>query len=216
MKKLLLLIIAFVITISCSTDEKPIFNISIEASEGGTVSSSGGKYEQGVVLSVNATPDLGYFFANWSTGTPENPLTLTVNSNQKIIANFEKEIDPIELSIINYLAENNISAERTESGLYYVISSQGVGEYPSSSSSIRAIYKGYFLDGTVFDQSSANGISFSLNQVIKGFQEGFQLFKQGGLGKLIIPPSLGYGDNDYGTIPANSVLVFDIELLEIN
>lgn len=215
MKKLLLLSI-FAVVLSCSSDEKPIFNISIEASEGGTVSSSGGKYEQGVVLSVNATPDLGYFFANWSTGSPENPLTLTVNSNQKIIANFEKEVDPIELSIVNYLSENNISAEKTESGLYYFISSQGDGEYPSSSSSIRAIYKGYFLDGTVFDQSSASGISFSLNQVIKGFQEGFQLFKLGGVGKLIIPPSLGYGDKDFGTIPANSVLVFDIELLEIN
>lgn len=117
--------------------------------------------------------------------------------------------------IITYLEDNNLSATKTASGLYYLIENQGSGTTPTPSSEVRVVYKGYFTTGVVFDQSNATGISFLLNQVIPGWTEGLTYFKEGGTGKLFVPSALGYGPNDYGSIPGGSVLIFDIELKEI-
>ena len=74
-------------------------------------------------------------------------------------------------------------------------------------------YKGYNLDNKVFDQSD-NGITFSLNQVIKGWQLGIPLFKKGGKGKLIMPSRLAYYSTGSGTsIPPFAPLVFEVELV---
>jgi FKBP-type peptidyl-prolyl cis-trans isomerase FkpA len=118
-------------------------------------------------------------------------------------------------TITNYIANNKLIAKATGSGLYYVISSQGTGSNPSLNSTVRVAYKGYLTNGSVFDQSSPAGISFGLSSVIKGWQEGIPLFKQGGKGKLLIPSALAYGSQSVGGIPANSVLIFDIELLDV-
>ena len=67
-----------------------------------------------------------------------------------------------------------------------------------------------------FDQSSSNGITFPLSGVIQGWQEGIPLFKEGGSGILLIPSALGYGSQSVGTIPANSVLIFDINLIDVD
>ncbi len=120
-----------------------------------------------------------------------------------------------EQIITSYIANNKLIAKASGSGLYYVISSQGTGLTPSQSSTVRVSYKGYLTNGSVFDQSSSAGISFGLNSVIKGWQEGIPLFKQGGKGKLLIPSALAYGSQSVGGIPANSVLIFDIELLDV-
>lgn len=121
-----------------------------------------------------------------------------------------------EADILEYIKENNLDAKRTNSGLYYVINSQGTGAKPTSSSTVKVAYKGYFLDGTVFDKSNATGISFGLNQVIQGWTEGIQLFNEGGEGILLIPYNLGYGANGRGSIPGGSVLIFDINLISVN
>jgi FKBP-type peptidyl-prolyl cis-trans isomerase FkpA len=121
-----------------------------------------------------------------------------------------------EADIIEYIEENDLVANRTNSGLYYVINEEGTGTRPTSSSNVTVAYKGYFLDGTVFDQSDANGISFGLDQVIKGWTEGIPLFKEGGQGILLIPSSLGYGLNGAGSIPRGAVLVFDVNLISVN
>ena len=117
--------------------------------------------------------------------------------------------------ITQYISDNKLNATATGSGLYVVITSQGTGPQPSSNSNVTVNYKGYFTSGTVFDQSKSSGISFSLNGVIKGWQEGIPYFKQGGKGILLIPSSLGYGAQDRPSIPANSVLIFDIDLLDV-
>ncbi|MBT6081463.1 MAG: peptidylprolyl isomerase, partial [Polaribacter sp.] len=75
---------------------------------------------------------------------------------------------------------------------------------------------GYFLDGNVFDQSNAAGISFGLNQVIKGWTEGITYFREGGEGILLVPYNLGYGENGRGSIPGGAVLVFDVKLIRVN
>ena len=85
---------------------------------------------------------------------------------------------------------------------------------PTSSSYVTVVYKGYLTDGNVFDQSKSTGLGISLTNVIKGWQEGIPYFKVGGKGKLLIPSALGYGAQTQGNIPANSVLIFDITLLD--
>lgn len=121
-----------------------------------------------------------------------------------------------EQEIVDYIAENNLNAEPTGTGLYYVITEAGTGEYPTSSSNVTVKYKGYYTNGNVFDPGNSDGISFGLNQVIAGWTEGIPLFKEGGKGMLLIPSHLGYGSANYNTIPGGSVLIFDIDLKSIN
>ena len=121
-----------------------------------------------------------------------------------------------EADILKYIEDNNLDASKTNSGLYYVINKQGTGTRPISSSNVTIAYKGYFLDGTIFDQSDSNGSSFGLNQVIAGWTEGIQLFKEGGEGILLIPYNLGYGTSQNRSIPGGSVLIFDVKLISVN
>ncbi|RXP46617.1 peptidylprolyl isomerase [Lutibacter sp. HS1-25] len=125
------------------------------------------------------------------------------------------KISTPEDEILAYLAENELEAQKSETGLYYIINKQGEGAVPTANSNVTVAYKGYFTNGTVFDQSD-NGISFNLSQVIKGWQEGITYFNEGGEGILLIPPYLGYGYTDRLGIPAGSVLIFEIKLVKIN
>jgi FKBP-type peptidyl-prolyl cis-trans isomerase FkpA len=81
-----------------------------------------------------------------------------------------------EQEIKNYISQNHLSAHRSDSGLYYIIKNPGTGTNPTENSNVTVAYKGYFTDGTVFDKSSDKGISFGLDQVIKGWTEGIPLF----------------------------------------
>ena len=125
----------------------------------------------------------------------------------------QAELD--EKIITNYISDNNLTATPTGSGLYYVMSTVGNGIQPNANSNVTVNYKGSLKDGKVFDQSAATGLTFSLNSVIKGWQEGIPLFKKGGKGMLLIPSALGYGSQANGSIPANSVLIFDIDLINV-
>ena len=130
-----------------------------------------------------------------------------------VYADYEAEN---EATILKYIEDNNLNATRTDSGLYYVVNNEGTGTQPTSTSNVTVAYKGYFLDGTVFDESDSDGIPFGLNQVITGWTEGIQLFKEGGDGILLIPYTLGYGINGSGAIPGASVLIFDVKLNSVN
>jgi FKBP-type peptidyl-prolyl cis-trans isomerase FkpA len=120
-----------------------------------------------------------------------------------------------EKEITDYLAENNLTATKTESGLYYIIKNQGTGAQPTATSNVIVAYKGYFTDGSIFDQNDA-GFKCVLNQVIPGWTEGITYFKTGGEGVLLIPSKLGYGPYNSGPIPGGSVLIFDIKLNAVN
>lgn len=98
----------------------------------------------------------------------------------------------------------------------------GTGAVAAVGDTVTVNYVGAFTNGTIFDASAnhpqtANGFTFPLGagQVIKGWDEGVVGMKVGGKRKLIIPASLGYGPNDYGSIPGNSTLVFEVELLKV-
>ena len=105
----------------------------------------------------------------------------------------------------------------TDSGLKYEIIKMGDGDKPEAVDNVTVHYKGMLEDGTVFDSSYERGetITFGLNQVIRGWTEGLQLMPIGSKFKFIIPPKLGYGDRDLGSIPPNSTLIFEVELFEI-
>lgn len=118
--------------------------------------------------------------------------------------------------IQDYITKNNLSesANKTASGLYYVINEQGTGEYPTSASTVTVIYKGTLTNGTQFDQSTT-GATFPLNRLILGWQEGLPKFKEGGSGILLVPSRLGYGNTPIQNIPSGSVLIFDIKLTKV-
>jgi len=130
--------------------------------------------------------------------------------NQEEQAKIDDEI------ISTYLSKNNITAIKSESGLYYSFDEEGDQKRkPTSNSQVKVAYKGYLSNNEVFDESNSDGIVFGLNQVIEGWTEGITYFGEGGSGKLFIPSSLGYGNKATGSIPANSVLIFEIHLIEV-
>ena len=120
-----------------------------------------------------------------------------------------------EVEIKAYIAKNILTAQRSNTGLYYVINAAGTGTQPTATSNVTVAYKGYYTNGTVFDQNST-GISFGLNQVIKGWTEGIPYFKTGGNGILLVPAHLAYGSSNYNGIPGGSVLIFDVKLISVN
>ncbi len=117
-------------------------------------------------------------------------------------------------TIVKYIADKKLNAVEGPQGLYYIIRTEGTGKTPSSASSVEVTYKGTLVDGTIFDESS-NSILLKLTDVIKGWQLGLPLIKEQGAITLIVPSGLAYGSAAKGTIPANSVLIFDIALLSV-
>jgi peptidylprolyl isomerase len=110
-------------------------------------------------------------------------------------------------------------AQTTASGLQYVMVQEGTGRSASPGDTVEVHYTGWLRDGTKFDSSVERDepLMFILGQgmVIKGWDEGIALLKEGGKARLIIPPSLGYGDRAIGQIPSNSTLLFDVELVKV-
>jgi FKBP-type peptidyl-prolyl cis-trans isomerase len=105
----------------------------------------------------------------------------------------------------------------TESGLQYEVITEGTGPKPNENSTVTVFYEGTLIDGTVFDSSYETGdsVTFPLNGVIPGWTEGLQLMSVGSTYNLYLPASLGYGARATGPIPGNSVLIFKVELLDI-
>lgn len=113
-----------------------------------------------------------------------------------------------------YITRANLTATVTKDprGFYYQILNPGTGATPTLASKVTVFYKGTLTNGSIFDQTSANPVTFGLSQLIVGWQYGIPLVKAGGRVMLYLPPSLGYGSQNVGSIPANSVLIFDITL----
>ncbi len=109
----------------------------------------------------------------------------------------------------------------TESGLKYEDLTEGEGAAAEEGQTVSVHYTGWLTDGVKFDSSKDRGqpFQFSLGagHVIKGWDEGVQGMKPGGVRKLMIPPQLGYGVHGAGSaIPPNATLVFEVELLDIS
>ncbi|HJS53583.1 MAG TPA: FKBP-type peptidyl-prolyl cis-trans isomerase [Chitinophagaceae bacterium] len=113
-----------------------------------------------------------------------------------------------------YLASASITATKHCSGMYYTIDAAGSGSAPTICSAVSVNYKGMLTNGTVFDQSTAP-VSFQLSGLIEAWKKGIPMIKPGGKIKLYCPPSLAYGSQANGPIPANSILVFEVELVGV-
>ncbi len=107
--------------------------------------------------------------------------------------------------------------KKTASGLLYKVENAGTGDAPKDSDTVVVNYKGTLADGTEFDNSYKRGepLSFRLDGVIPGWTEGLKQIKKGGKITLVIPPELAYGKAGVPGIPANSTLIFDVELLDV-
>jgi FKBP-type peptidyl-prolyl cis-trans isomerase FkpA len=127
----------------------------------------------------------------------------------------EKQAEIDEQLIVDYLTENNIEAIRHESGMYYLINNAGAGLQPTVNSTVEVYYKGYFMDGNIFDQTTQGPVTFALRNLIPGWQTGIPLLKEGGSGTFFLPSALGYGTTSSGSVPPNTVIIFDIDLISV-
>lgn len=116
-----------------------------------------------------------------------------------------------------YITRTNLGSTVTKDprGFYYQIVTPGTGATPAVTSRVTIFYTGTLTNGSVFDQTGTTPATFNLNQLILGWQYGLPLIKVGGRIKLYLPPSLGYGAQAAGSIPPNSVLIFDITLQSV-
>jgi len=138
------------------------------------------------------------------------------NADLKVIVELVDVKDGILVEMLELGESETIS---TESGLKYINVEEGEGENPETGNVVTVHYSGYLEDGTKFDSSveKDDPITFVLGnkQVIPGWDEGITYMKKGSKTRLIVPPSLAYGDMAVGKIPANSTLIFDVELIDI-
>lgn len=140
---------------------------------------------------------------------------------------FRKEKEKLEAEMVakedktiqEYMSKNNLKGTKTASGLYYVQTQAGTGAKAESGKTVSVHYTGKLLNGTKFDSSVDRGQPFEFGlgagQVIKGWDEGIAMMSVGEKGFLLIPSGLAYGSRAMGSIPANSVLIFEVELLGI-
>ena len=125
----------------------------------------------------------------------------------------------------DYFAKNNIKAQKTASGLYYTIQKPGSGANIAKGQMASVKYTGKLLDGKVFDSNVDTTVSHNkelltvpvgAHQVIPGMDEGLELMKKGGKATFYMPSPLAYGPNSPSpAIPVNSILVFDVEVVEV-
>ncbi|MBE7175883.1 MAG: FKBP-type peptidyl-prolyl cis-trans isomerase [Mucilaginibacter polytrichastri] len=148
----------------------------------------------------------------------------------KAEADKSRKEEPVKMNA--YISRNGLKVSKTASGLQYEIVKQGTGEKPAVGDTVKVNYTGRLLTGNVFDTSIQDTakkhnkldpmrkyepIRFPVGkmQVIKGWDEALLLMPKGSVAKLVVPSSLGYGEQGMGPIPPFSTLVFDVELLDI-
>ena len=152
-------------------------------------------------------------------------LAINIEESNKIIGEyFNKKQDAknqrLAIDSKIFLEENKQKdgVMTTESGLQYLILSEGTGNNPTLNDNVTVHYHGTLIDGTIFDSSvdRKQPATFPLNGVIPGWQEALQMMSVGSKWKIFIPSELAYGESGAGAIGPNSTLIFEVELLSIN
>ncbi len=137
-----------------------------------------------------------------------------------------KAPDSQVVKVKQYLDSKGINALKDSSGLYYIVQTPGSGVTPEVCSNMNVYYTGSLTNDSVFDKTNGVPINITLGALIAGWQKGLPHIKSGGKIRLFIPPYLGYGNTDVTRkdqntgatvviIPANSILIFDVELLSV-
>ena len=152
-------------------------------------------------------------------------LAINIEESNKIIGEyFNKKQDAknqrlaIDSKIFLEQNKQKDGVMTTESGLQYIILSEGKGNNPNLNDNVTVHYHGTLIDGTIFDSSvdRKQPATFPLNGVIPGWQEALQMMSVGSKWKVFIPSELAYGESGAGAIGPNSTLIFEVELLSIN
>ena len=172
--------------------------------------------------------DYDIFLAGLIDGMETEMVRFDQKQRREIMASLQKNIrdkakleGDTNLKIAEEFLEKNKKSnpevKETPTGLQYRILKEGTGSSPSSTDKVKVHYVGKLLDGTVFDSSVERGepSEFGLNQVIRGWTEGLQLMKPGAKYEFFIHPKIAYGSRPRPKIPGNSLLIFEVELLDI-
>ena len=172
--------------------------------------------------------DYDVFMAGLMDGMETEMVKLDQGQRRAVMASLQKSIREKsqkegEANLIlaeEFLANNrkqNVDIKETPTGLQYRVLKEGDGASPSKTDRVKVHYVGKLMDGSEFDSSIERGepTEFGLNQVIKGWTEGLQLMKVGAKYEFFIHPKIAYGQRARPKIPANSVLIFEVELLDI-
>jgi FKBP-type peptidyl-prolyl cis-trans isomerase FkpA len=184
------------------------------------------KIQIGVIDVLDEDETMAYF----------NNLQLKAQEDEVSKASGQLELE--DKVIEEYVKDNNLQGTKTESGLYYIIEKEGSGPAIEEGDQASVHYAGYLLNGQIFDTSikevaEANNIynpqrdqgggygpfdlQVGVGQVIPGWDEGLSLLKKGDKAKFIIPSPLAYGSRGAGAdIPANSILIFDVEIMDVD
>lgn len=184
------------------------------------------KIQIGVIDVLDEDETMAYF----------NDLQLKAQEDEVSKASGQLELE--DKVIEEYVKDNNLQGTKTESGLYYIIEKEGSGPAIEEGDQASVHYAGYLLNGQIFDTSikevaEANNIynpqrdqgggygpfdlQVGVGQVIPGWDEGLSLLKKGDKAKFIIPSPLAYGSRGAGAdIPANSILIFDVEIMDVD
>jgi FKBP-type peptidyl-prolyl cis-trans isomerase FklB len=224
MKSIVLSAVALFFAINVFAEEKPpqLKDLKDKASYAIGLNFGMNFKRQNVDLNIDA------FVAGLKDGstTGKKPL-LTEQEVRETMMAFEKDMQQKQTETAQkngaaaekFLAENKSKegVKTTASGLQYKVLKEGSGAQPKSSDTVTVNYRGTLIDGTEFDSSYKRGqpASFPVGGVIKGWTEALQLMKVGSKLQLFIPANLAYGEQGRPGIPPNSLLIFEVELMDV-
>jgi FKBP-type peptidyl-prolyl cis-trans isomerase FkpA len=126
----------------------------------------------------------------------------------------DNELSDFDTEITKYLDDKDIKCERSESGLYFKIIEEGEGELIQFRDHVTFTYKGELINGDIFDNQK-DPVEFAVDDLIGAWKEIMLQVKQGSKVYLVAPPQLGYGSRKLDDIPANSILIYEMEILEV-
>ena len=225
MKKYIRIALIVSVISSCQNLNQQKFNFD-EASELEKVSYSIGINVATSIKSEGLDSINSFYISKGFQDVFENKdLAINIEESNKIIGEyFNKKQDAknqrlaIDSKIFLEQNKQKDGVMTTESGLQYLILSEGRGNNPTLNDNVTVHYHGTLIDGTIFDSSvdRKQPATFPLNGVIPGWQEALQMMSVGSKWKIFIPSELAYGESGAGAIGPNSTLIFEVELLSIN
>lgn len=127
----------------------------------------------------------------------------------------DEELEAFDTKIEKYLKRKNIQCEKSASGLYYKILEEGEGDFIQFTDKVMVTYKGSFMSGETFDEQT-EPIELAVSEQINAWKEIMLQLKKGSKAYLVAPPQLGYGGYKIEKVPPNSILIFELEVVEVN
>jgi len=145
---------------------------------------------------------------------------VTVFGCRKIENSYTPENEALQIK--NWLdtqVKNNVNIDTTATGLYYIVNKVGSGATVRAGDEVTVQYTGTFINGTVFDASPSEGLTYfhkaDESRMIPGWEEGIEVLSKGGSAVLLVPSAKAYGNSGRGPIPPYTPLLFTIEVIDI-